>query len=224
MAGAVTGLCFGFFSTLLLFHLTWQSWIQTASEVASQANGLYSAFNVQTVMYTLVALAALFDVFPGMLVGLFFVKLVNPFDSTYIKAVIFGGCLWLLPSTVAFVFLPSYPTSLSTVIVFVILLLILFVFDSILFACLFTQWSKPPVVKPVQAGLPSFLTLHRIGMLGSATIVCVMCVMVWRMIELVPSLESSSSSQLIFLVSIAVLLFFAYALVQIKRFLRNNST
>jgi len=169
-------------------------------------------------MYSLVIVASLLDTLPGIFVGLLFVKIVNrlPILSTYIKAVILGVCMWL--PLFVFVFLTLAQPS---VLVFVLLVGFIFAVDSILFAYLFTQWSKPSVVKSVQAGVPSFLTLHRIGMLGSGAIVCVMCVMVWRMIELLPRLESDLSSQLIFLVSIVVMLFFSYALALMIGLLRH---
>jgi len=223
-SGAVTGLCFGVFVTCLIFLLTWKYWVLLSSSVAPEFQGMVNASDVLRGTFSFIFLASLLDALPGMIVGLFYVKIVNrlPIRSVYFKSVLFGVCMWLVPFVITYLVFPlyQYPFNayVSTVTVFFLLLLIFYLVDSLLFAYLFNRWSKPSAVRTAGTPLPFLLTLRRMRMLGSVVIVGVMCMMVWRFIQLIPSLETDLSSQLIFLVSIGLLLFFSYALVQIIRF------
>jgi len=223
-AGAVTGLCFGLFSTSLYFALTWQSFLRAMTEATYEMPLSVSPSYFVYGLYSLVILASLLDMLPGMMIGLFFVKVVNRVTnlSTYIKSVVFGVCMWLVPCLVAISVYFAYEAYLSTIVAFILLLLILIVLDSMLFAYLFKRWSKPLTVNVMRTGLPSFLTLHRLGLFGSVAIVGVMCMMLWRVFQLLPSLGSSLTSQLVFVTSIGISLFFIYALIQILGLLRRK--
>jgi hypothetical protein len=140
-AGVIAGIVAGVFFWLFLIVVFWEKWNPLFSSIGSETHlppsqiFVVEGITLGTVLLVCVVVSAVL----GSILGIIYQSTAArlPVRSTYVKAVVFGYVLWLIPSVSVLLSLLLHYTMIF------LIGLIVFELDACLFAYLADRWRKP---------------------------------------------------------------------------------